>query len=96
MNIYFFSVDDLVVSRRSLLPRDFDDDDTVRSLESFFRLVLGSDLSLYFRLDDSSREVFVVRWLSDLKYSNHFKRKIIFFPNEPIACRSIIISTFTA
>jgi hypothetical protein len=82
MNIYFFSGEDLVVSRRSLLLRDFDDDDDtvkLRSFESSFRLVLDSDLSLYFRLEDSSLEVFALRWLSDLKYSNHLYRNIHFY-----------------
>jgi hypothetical protein len=65
MNIDFLSGEDLVVSRRSLLLRDFDDGAVeLRSFESLFRL----DFSLYFRLDDSSREeIFALRRISELK-----------------------------
>jgi hypothetical protein len=68
--IYLFSGEDLVVSRRSLLLRDFDDDTTeVRSFESLLLLVFSSDLSLYFRFDNSSLEevVAALRRISDLK-----------------------------
>jgi len=69
MNIDFLSGEDLVVSRRSLLLRDFDDGAVeLRSFESLFRLDLVSDLSLYFRLADSSlEEVFALRRISELK-----------------------------
>jgi hypothetical protein len=69
MNVYFLSGEDLVGSRRSLLLRDFDDGAVeFRSFKSLLRLVLDSDFSLYFRLDDSSREeVLALRRTSDLK-----------------------------
>jgi hypothetical protein len=71
MNMYFFSDEDRVVSRRSLLLRDFDDGAVeLRSFKSLFRLGFDSDFSLYFRLADSSlEEVFALRRTSDLKYN---------------------------
>ncbi len=64
------SGEDLVVSRRSLLLRDFDDGiDEFRSFDSLLRFVFDSDVSLYFRFDDSSlEEVFALRRTSDLKF----------------------------